>query len=127
MTEIVPPYVPAVKPTRFTIAVNDPVFVPDEGLNVSHGNASVAVQVSVPPPLLPMFTACADGLLPPTVPEKPRLMGLTFSMGLVEADEAVTVRVTGRRVGFNELSTLIDTLDEYVPGARFPVFTEAVN
>lgn len=118
---------PAAKPTRFTIAVNDPVLVPDEGLNVSHGTASVAVQVSVPPPVLPMFTACADGVLPPTVPKNPRLIGLTFSMGLVDADEAITVRVTGRTVVFNELSTLIETLDKYVPGARFPIFTEAVN
>jgi len=50
-----------------TPTANDPLFVPDaEALPfiVSHGTEEVAVQLSVPEPLLVMVTVWLDGFAP---------------------------------------------------------------
>lgn len=86
-------YVPAANPDRLTEALTVAVLVPDEGLSVNQFALSLAVQVSVPLPVLATVRGWADGFAPPTVPLKDRLLGLKPMAG-VEV-EAVTVRVTG--------------------------------
>jgi hypothetical protein len=69
--------------------------VPDVGLTLSHVALSLAVQFSVPPPVLVMFKDWFAGLAPPAA-VKLKLVGLTPIVG--EA-AALTVNVTGTVTG----------------------------
>ncbi len=57
--------------------------VPLAGLTLSQGALSLAVQLSVPPPVLVMLSVWLAGLLPPAVAVKLRLVGLTPMVGCV--------------------------------------------
>ena len=57
--------------------------VPEVGLTLSQVWLGLAVQLSVPPPVLLIDRDWPAGLLPPAVAEKLRLDGLTPMVGLV--------------------------------------------
>ncbi len=78
----------------FTLAVMDPLLVPDTGLRVNHAALSEAAQDKVPPPVLEMLMGLATGFVPPTVPVNVRLVGLKSIVA--PAVVAVIVNVTGR-------------------------------
>jgi len=63
-------YVPAPRPEVLTVATTVPEFVPVVGLSVSHAALSVAVQDSVPLPVVVTLMLCAAGLVPPAAPLK---------------------------------------------------------
>jgi hypothetical protein len=63
-------------------------------VSVSQAALSLAVQVSVPLPVLDAPIVCAAGLAAPAAPEKTRLVGLSPRVGLVPV-YGVTVNVTG--------------------------------
>ena len=78
------------------LAVTVPVLVPDAGERVNHPAVSLAVQVSVPPPVLEILNVLGAGVAPPAVPEKVRLLTLSWIAGVAAAP--VTDSVTGRIV-----------------------------
>lgn len=64
-TVIVALYVPAVRPARLTLAVKEPLPVPEAGLKVNHEALSLVLQASVPVPVFEIDTVCELGLVPP--------------------------------------------------------------
>ena len=74
-------YVPAAKLPLVTVNVTAPFPVPEAGLMVNQGALSLAVQLSVPPPLLLILTVWVTGVAPPCVAAKERLVGLTPMTG----------------------------------------------
>ena len=75
------------------VSVTAPLPVPEAGLTVNQAALSLAVQLSVPPPVLLMVRVCAKGLLPPCWAVKDRLVGLIPIAGLTgttgaEGDES---------------------------------------
>ena len=56
--------------------------VPDVSESDNHDWVLLAVQLSVPPPVLVILTVCAAGLLPPAIPEKVKLFPDTCSAGV---------------------------------------------
>src|SRR5262245_28239510 len=81
-----------------TEAVSVEGAVPLAGVTVSQGALSLAVQLSVPPPVLVMLIVRFAGLLSPTVAVKLRLAGLTPMVGCCGGAE-LTVKVTGTLTG----------------------------
>jgi hypothetical protein len=67
-----------------TVRVTAPFPVPDAGESVSQAALLMAVQLSVPPPVLLMLKVCAVGLPPPCWAVKARLVGLAPIAGLTE-------------------------------------------
>jgi hypothetical protein len=63
-------YVPAASPAMEVLRVKAEGALPEVEDRVSQDCVLLAVHVSVPPPVLEMFTACELGLLPPAVVEK---------------------------------------------------------
>ena len=61
----------------FTLAAMVPAFVPLAGVSVSQAALSLAVQVSVPLPVLDTPIVCAAGFAAPAAPEKARLLTLS--------------------------------------------------
>jgi hypothetical protein len=82
-----------VRLAALTVAVALPVRDPEAGLTVSQRAFSLALQVSVPPPVFAMLMVCAAGLAPPALPVKARLVGLSPMAGVVV--EVVRVKVMG--------------------------------
>jgi hypothetical protein len=76
-----------------TVSVTAPFPVPEAGLSVNQAALSLALQLSVPPPVLLMVTVLVAGLAPPWVAPKERLVGLAPIAGGTGAVE--TVNVTG--------------------------------
>src|ERR1700704_6300602 len=77
----------------FTLAVIVPAFVPLAGVSVSQAALSLAVQVSVPLPVLITPIVFDAGLAAPAAPEKARLVGLSPIAGVALPD------VTGMGIG----------------------------
>ena len=75
----------------FTLAAMVPAFVPLAGLSVNQAALSLAVQVSVPLPVLDIPIVCAVGLAAPAAPEKARLVGLSPIEGVALPDATVMV------------------------------------
>lgn len=69
-------------------------MVPDAGDRINHADVLLAVQVKVPPPALEILKVLGAGLAPPAVPEKVRLLRLSWIAGVAAAP--VTDSVTGR-------------------------------
>jgi hypothetical protein len=92
-----------------------PVPNPEAGLTVSQETFSLALQVSVPPPVFAMVMLWAAGFTPPVLPVKARLTGLSPIAGV--AFPEVTVRVTGTDFAIPPVP-LICTVLVYVPAAR---------
>jgi hypothetical protein len=67
-----------------TVRVTAPFPVPDAGEIVSQAALLMAVQLSVPPPVLLILKVCAVGLPPPCWAVKARLVGLAPIAGLTE-------------------------------------------
>jgi hypothetical protein len=86
--------VPGAKPAVFTFTATVPLPEPEAGLNVSQEALSLALQVSVPPPVFAILMVLAAGFAPPTLSVKDRLVGLSPMVGLVLVD-VVTVNMTG--------------------------------
>ena len=86
---------PAASPAMFTLAVIVPAFVPLAGVSVSQAALSLAVQVSVPLPVLITPIVFAAGLAAPAAPEKARLVGLRPITGVALPDVTVMVIGTG--------------------------------
>ena len=63
------------------VSVMVPLPFPEAGESVNQAALSLADQVSVPPPVLLMLSACVAGLLPPCVAVKERLVGLAPMAG----------------------------------------------
>jgi hypothetical protein len=68
-----------------------PLPVPDEGLSVSQPMFSLEVHVSVPPPALLTLKVLVDGLPPPCVAVKERLIGLMPRTGVDGGGEGLEV------------------------------------
>jgi hypothetical protein len=66
------------------ITVTVPFPIPEVGEIASHVVLGLAVQLSVPPPVLLMVTVWVAGLMPPWVAAKERLVGLISIVGLTE-------------------------------------------
>jgi hypothetical protein len=64
--------------------VTEPLPLPDVWLRVSQLIFSLSVQLRVPPPVLVMFKVWEDGLEPPCVAAKEKLVGLAPIAGGVE-------------------------------------------
>jgi hypothetical protein len=64
-----------------TLSVTAPFPVPEVGLSVNQAALSLAVQLSVPPPVLLMLKVWVAGLAPPCVAVKERFVGLTPMAG----------------------------------------------
>src|SRR3954468_12667207 len=86
LTVIVPLCMPAVSAPVAAVTVTMPLLVPDAGLMVNQLASSFAVQLNVPPPVLPMLNVCVAGLLPAWVAGNERLVGL---MPIIGADGVV--------------------------------------
>ena len=80
-----------------TLRVTVPLPVPDAGESVNHAALSLAVQLSVPPPVLLMLTVWVAGLMPPWVAAKEKLVGLAPMAG--GTGTVVTVNETGTMTG----------------------------
>jgi hypothetical protein len=93
-TVIVALYVPAARVASLTVTVAVPVPEPEVGLTVSQEAFSLALQLSVPPPVFAMLIVLATGFAPPTLPVKARLVGLSPIAGVV-LPLAVTAMVIG--------------------------------
>jgi hypothetical protein len=65
------------------VTVSVPLLVPEAGLTANQLWLSLALQVSVPPPVLLMLRVWLAGLLPPWVAVKERLVGLAPIAGAV--------------------------------------------
>jgi len=81
LSVIMPVWVPGPVTPVITLTITTPLFVPDARLSVSHGTLSVAVQLSVPLPVLLMFSVWVAGLVPPCVAVKERLVELVPMAG----------------------------------------------
>jgi hypothetical protein len=90
---IVPLWVPTAVVPVTTLAVTTPLPVPEARLSVNQAALSLAVQLSVPPPVLLMLKVWVAGLAPPCVAVKERFVGLTPMAGGTGA--VATVNVTG--------------------------------
>jgi hypothetical protein len=93
---IVALYVPAFSPeilaeTLTVLVLLTPVDEPDVGDNVSQLASSLTPQFRVPPPEFQMLSVLFDGLVPPTVPLKVKLLGEKLIVG----DAGDRFRVTG--------------------------------
>src|SRR5581483_12012956 len=91
-----PVYVPAARPARLAPIVRVPAFVPEAGETVSHEELLVAVQLSVPAPLLEIETDCEAGFELPAVPLKLRAAAETERAGV---GAAATFRVAEMVLG----------------------------
>lgn len=76
-----------------TVAVSEPLPVPEVGEMPSQEAFSLADQVRNPPPVLEMLRVCELGLLSPCTAVNERLAGLVLIIG--GAGTASTVRLTG--------------------------------
>jgi hypothetical protein len=83
-------YVPAESPVTLAVTTSEPGPVPEAGETESHAAVLDAFQLKVPVPVLLMLTVCADGLVPPWLAEKFRLVGARPMVGI---SGAVSVRV----------------------------------
>ena len=81
LSVIMPLWVPGLVVPGITLTIRTPLFVPDVRLSVIHGTLSVAVQLSVPLPVLLMFSVWVAGLVPPCVAVKERLVELVPMAG----------------------------------------------
>ena len=81
LSVIMPLWVPGPVAPVITLTITTPLFVPDARLSVIHGALSVAVQLSVPLPVLLMFSVWVAGLAPLCVAVKERLVGLAPMAG----------------------------------------------
>ena len=93
LTVTVPLWLPAVKEPVLALNVTAPFPVPEAGLNDNHAALSLAIQLSVPPPVLAILKVWVAGLAPPCVAVKVKLVGLAPMVGGTGA--VVTVNVTG--------------------------------
>jgi hypothetical protein len=84
-------YVPAESPVTLAVTATDPAPVPAAGDMDSHGTGLEALQVNVPVPVLLILTVWTDGLLPPWIAEKLRLVG---ARPMVGTNGALTINVT---------------------------------
>jgi hypothetical protein len=91
LTVTVPVYVPAASPAVAAVTVSVLGAVPVLGLTPNHAWLLVALQFSVPPPVLLMLIVRAAGFAPPSTALKLRLVGLTPNAG---GTGALTVKVT---------------------------------
>jgi hypothetical protein len=73
------------------VTETDPGPVPDAGETESHGAVLDAFQLKLPVPELLMLTVWPDGVVPPWVAEKLRLVGVIPIVGI---NGAVSVKVT---------------------------------
>src|SRR5487761_2082278 len=95
-------------PVPVSVADPAPFAVVD---NVIQDWLAVAVQFSVPPPEVVIFTDCAAGLLAPDTPEYVKVNGAAESPGGgATASETFTVCAAGRAPGASKL-----TVPEYGP------------
>jgi hypothetical protein len=85
--------VPAVRFAALTATVAVPVPEPEAGLTVSQEAFSLALQLSVPPPVFAMLIVWAAGVAPPTLPVKAKLVGLSPMVGFVV--DVIRVSVMG--------------------------------
>ena len=76
-----------------TLSVTAPFPIPEAGLSLNQAALSLAVQLSVPLPVLLMLKVWVAGLAPPCVAVKERFVGLAPMAGGTGA--VVTVNVTG--------------------------------
>ena len=76
MTVMVVEYVPAASPATIAVAVNEPGAVPERDESKSHPAGVLTLQSNAPVPELEMVTVCAAGLLPPSMAEMARAVGL---------------------------------------------------
>jgi hypothetical protein len=76
-----------------TLSVTAPFPVPDVGLSVNQVALSLAVQMSVPVPVLLMLKVWLAGLAPPCVAVKERLVGLTPMTGSTTGGAPAGVKV----------------------------------
>ena len=74
-------WLPAAKAPMVTSASPAPSPIPEAGLTVNQGALSLAVQLSVPSPVLLMLKVWVAGFAPPCVPVKERLVGLAPMAG----------------------------------------------
>jgi len=95
-----------------------PLPVPEVCESVNQGALSLAVQVRVPPPVLPMLSVWAAGLPAPCCAVKDRVVGLVPMRGGTGA--AATVNVTGMEVLLTPGALMI-MVPLYVPTANEPV------
>lgn len=80
-----------------TLAVTEPLPVPEVGESVNQAALSLALHVKVPPPVLLILKDWFTGLFPPCWAVKDRLVGLTPIAGGTGA--AVMVKSTGTVCG----------------------------
>ena len=74
-------WLPTVKVPVLTLNITAPFPVPVGGLTVNQGALSLAVQLSVPPPMLLMLKVWVAGLAPPCVAVKEMVVGLVPMTG----------------------------------------------
>ena len=84
-------YVPAESPVTLAVTASEPGPVPEAGETESHGTALDAFQLNVPVPVLLILTVWLEGLVPPCVAKKVRLVGVRPMVG---TNGAVSVNVT---------------------------------
>jgi len=113
-------WLPTVKVPVLTVSVTAPFPVPEAGLSLNQAALSLAVQLSVPPPVLLMLKVWVAGLVPPCVAAKERLVGLTPMAGGTGA--VVTVNVTGT-VTEDAPVAFIVTVALWLPTVKVPVLT----
>lgn len=89
----VPLWLPAAKVPVVALRVIEPFPVPEAGVSVNQGTLSLAVQLSVPLPVLLILSVCEPGLVLPWVAVKVKLVGLAPIAGGTGA--AVMVKITG--------------------------------
>lgn len=81
LTVIVPLYVPAANDPVTAVTLITPLLVPEAGESVNQAALSLAVQVSVPPPVLLIFSVWVAGLPLPRWTVKEKLVGLVPMAG----------------------------------------------
>ena len=91
-----------------TLTVMAPLPVPEVGEAASQVVLGLALQLSVPPPVLLMVTVWVVGLAPPCWAVKDRLVGLAPIAG--GTGEALTVKVTGTVTGVTPVPPLSVTV-----------------
>jgi hypothetical protein len=117
--------VPALNPVVLTLTVRDPFPVPDDGLTLSQAAFSVALQLSVPEPVLVMVIVWLAGFVPPWTPVNDKFVVLKPMVGV---GAAVTVSVTETVCGvFVAPVALIVIIALCVPTARPVLFTLAAK
>lgn len=90
---IAPLYVPTANEPVAALILIAPLLVPEAGESVNQAALSLAVQVSVPPPVLLMFSVWVAGLPLPRWTVKEKLVGLVPMAGGTGA--GATVKLTG--------------------------------